>query len=309
MILNATFLLLQAVQAQPPQLPKSQVDELRIVAVEQTGKPPYEPDGRVYRLTGKSASRIKPGEVLIIKRPKEPRDIGLLRVVSVQADMVTAKLEVKGEAFPLKGDLVLPLASLEIPTIANENRHDRFPLRAGIPFPLTPSRLPNTPYGAKSGASLKDIPFPLTLLGIPSIPSNGGIQQARTLLPPSSAKSLEEIIAGWPATKSVTVAQPPTKTKIVEKKPFYFLSDSAELSEKGLEKLKQWTEDWGKKDVKWILAVPQSQLKFEKILAARMTALQNELYRLGIVDIGFMVIYEYIEEPYDVVYVGVERLL
>jgi hypothetical protein len=274
--------------------------------VEQTGNPPFEPDGRVYRLSGKSASRLKPGEILIIKRDKEPRDVGLLRVVSVQADTVTARLEVRGEAFPLKGDLALPLASLEIPIIANETSNDKFPLRANIPFPLAPLRLPYTPINARSGIPLKDVSFPMTLLGIPAIPYNGGIQQTKILPSPSHPKPLEEIIADWP-TKRITAVQPPAKPKIIEQNPFYFLTDSTELSEKGLEKLKQWTLEWGTRGVKWFLAVPQNQLKLEKILAARLTALQNELYRLGVVDIDFRVLYEYVEEPYDVVYVGVER--
>jgi hypothetical protein len=321
MILSALFLLPQIAQAAPHE---PQRDELRIIAVEQTGKPPFEPEGRVYRLTGKSVSRIKPGEILIIKRPKEPRDIGLLRVIAIQADTVTARLEVRGEAFPLKGDFALPLASLGIPGTVNDVREHRFPLRSNIPFPLTPPRLPrisnsSRDYG-KDVIPLKNIPFPLNLLGLPSMPRHRDIQQPKTFLPPSKPKPLEEILANWPVTvnslieiqppdksdNNLTEIQSPSKSEILERNPFYFLPDNAELSARGLEKLQQWTQDWDKKDVRWFLAVPQSHLKLEKLLLERLTALQNELNRLGIANIEFRVIYEYIDEPWDVIYVCVE---
>jgi len=101
MILSIAFILLsQTPQAQPP---RPRADDLRIVAVDQTGVPPYSPEGRIYRLAGGAASRISPGEILMIARPKEPRSLGLLRVTSVHPDSIAASLEVKGETFPLKG--------------------------------------------------------------------------------------------------------------------------------------------------------------------------------------------------------------
>jgi|GEM_PF-405920 len=319
MILAALFLLPQIVQTKPPQ---PQGDELRIIAVEQTGKPPFEPEGRIYRLAGKPVSRIRPGEILIIKRPKEPRDIGLLRVVAIQADTVTARLEVRGEAFPLKGDFALPLAALEIPGTVDVAGENKFPLRANIPFPLTPLRIPRISGNSRSdndAKPLREIPFPLNVLGLPSTPDHRDIQQQKALPPPSTPKSLEEILADWPVSldnlpapqpvsvvNNMPATETPEKSNILERNPFYFLPDNAELSARGLDKLEQWTQDWAKKDVRWFLAVHQSHLQFKKLLLERLTALQNELYRLGVQKIEFKVIYEYIDEPYDVIYVGVE---
>jgi len=317
MILSALFLLPQIVQAKPSE---PQGEELRIVAVEQTGKPPFVPEGRIYRLSGKPVSRIRPGEILIIKRPKEPRDIGLLRVVAIQADTLTAKLEVRGETFPLKGDFALPLGSLGIPGTVNVTAEDEFPLRSDIPFPLTPLRLPQISDKSRddnNAVPLKDIPFPLNLLGLPSAPDHRDIQQQRTFPPPSNPKSLEEILANWPVrvdnlpnlpagANNLPEINPPDKS-VLERNPFYFLPDDAGLSARGLEKLKQWAQDWGKKDVRWFLAVPQRHLQFEKLLLERLIALQNELNRLGVLKIEFRVMTEYIDEPYDAIYVGVER--
>jgi len=297
MILSAVFILLQAAQAQPP---RPQEDELRIVAVEQTGNPPYSPEGRIYRLAGSAVSRINPGEVLVIKRPKVSKDIGMMRVISVHPDSVAATLEVRGETFPLKGDYALPLSSLGIPGLRNEIRDDAYPL--------------------------KDIPFPLAPLGIPSVP-NKDTKAAKTVSPPLSPKSLEIIAALRAAEKEIanqsaqsaqsasqstnqsvnqSANQPAIRSKHVEQNPFYFLADSSALSPRGLERLKTWTQAWSRRGVVWFLAVPQKQLMFEELLVDRLTALQSELERLGVRNVQFRTDNRSIDEPYDVIYVGAE---
>ncbi|MDR1841434.1 MAG: hypothetical protein LBQ86_05865 [Holophagales bacterium] len=279
MLLSAAFFLLQALQPPPPAQQTQQTpqgDELRIVAVEQRGKPPYKPEeGRVYRLEGNALSRVNPGALLVVKRPGYYRDLGLLRVISIrEAVTALATLEVKGETFPLKGDIVLPLSSMGLPEIPAD------------------------------GAAIKDSPpFPLNPLAIPGIPVTD-INEAKDVQTPFSPRPLREIIAAQSADGYIRhfVNRP----KFLEQNPIYFFKDSAEVSQKGLENLESWIQAWGKTGLNYFLAVPHNQMLLEKITVERLARLKMELQRYGIADVGFRTNVMNNNTPYDAIYVGVE---
>jgi hypothetical protein len=279
MILSLAFLLLQAPKAQPPKTtPEPMGDDVRIVAVEQKGKPPYTPEeGRVYRLGG-ALSNVRAGDLLVIKRPGVAREIGLLRVNSVHGSVTAvATLEVHGETFPLKGDLAVPLPLRDIPEI---NPTETNALKLGIPIPLNP-------------------------LVIPSIPSNG-TEAVKIALQPSRPKALEEIALQTPLSPNQWTLRQPNMPKFMEQQPLYFLENSTEISPKGIEKLKEWTQAWGKTGLKYFLAVPQKQLHMEQLVVQRLAALQRALQNLGIASVEYRTDERNFPEPYDVIYVGVE---
>jgi len=152
--------------------------DIRIVAVEQVGRPPWTPrDGRVYRLGGEAISDIRLGEMLIVRRPGEVRDIGTLRVVSVHtehfaANSALAKLESKGETFPLKGDLVTKLASTDMPEI---KRIGVEPLKEGFRPALDPLVMPGFPGVARGSVG----PGPSVAVVAAPTASQGGQSSAK----------------------------------------------------------------------------------------------------------------------------------
>jgi len=111
----------------------------KVVAVDQTGRPPYTPEGRVYRIAGGDVSNLKPGDVLTLHRPKEERSIGTLRIISVQLASATARLDARGEAFPLIGDIALPLAAIGTPGLSVSPTKS---LKLGFHYPMQPVMLP-----------------------------------------------------------------------------------------------------------------------------------------------------------------------
>ncbi|MDR2562039.1 MAG: hypothetical protein LBC63_09750 [Holophagales bacterium] len=111
----------------------------KVIGVDQTGKPPYTPEGRVYRIAGGDVSWLKPGDVLTLHRPKEERSIGTLRIISVQLASATARLDAKGEAFPLIGDVALPLAAVGTPGVSVPPTKS---LKLGFHYPMQPVMLP-----------------------------------------------------------------------------------------------------------------------------------------------------------------------
>lgn len=80
---------------------------LRIVSVGRIGLPPYEQSDRIYRLEGPGCPVLRVGELLVLKREGERRDLGRLEVLSIHTDHAEAKLTTPGETFPLKGDLAV----------------------------------------------------------------------------------------------------------------------------------------------------------------------------------------------------------
>lgn len=85
---------------------------LQIVSVGRTGLPPYESSDRVYRLEGGGCATLRVGEVVVLKREGERRNLGRLEVLSVHLDHAQAKLLLAGETFPLKGDLAVRMELL-----------------------------------------------------------------------------------------------------------------------------------------------------------------------------------------------------
>lgn len=323
--LTAAFILLQTVSAQPSASSAPQSDELRIVSVEQTGKPPFTPEGRIYRLEGEPLSRIKPGEILILKRLKDDRVIGSLRVLTVQSGSATASLEVRGDTFPLKGDLAYPLGSLGIPDISSmEAKH----LKDDFAFPLNPPVIPPLPRpdigtvgqnitgkpsdsGARSTGNSSSPPQAAAKES--GVPLASQLLQESAIKPPDAPRTLDDIIASHIAEAEAAAQkdqddaeQAVALPKIVAQNPFYFLPESAELSLRGIEKLQQWVEEWGKKDVRYFLAVPEKHIKLQKLLVDRLAGLQRELSRLGVVSTGIRTDDRNLHEPFDTIYVCVE---
>ena len=80
---------------------------LLVASVGRTGLPPYEGTERVYRLEGSGCQTLRVGEVLVLQRQGERRNLGRLEILSVHLDHAQARLAVPGDTFPLKGDLVI----------------------------------------------------------------------------------------------------------------------------------------------------------------------------------------------------------
>ncbi len=85
---------------------------LQIVSVGRTGLPPYEGSQRVYRLEGNGCATLRVGEVVVLKREGELRNLGRLEITSVHLDHAQAKLLQTGDTFPLKGDLAVRMELL-----------------------------------------------------------------------------------------------------------------------------------------------------------------------------------------------------
>jgi hypothetical protein len=96
---------------------------------------------------------------------------------------------------------------------------------------------------------------------------------------------------------------------VIEQHPIYFLQDVSTISPRGLERLQEWVQTWGRNgnDVRYFLAVPQSHLRLQRILVVRLAELQRALTRLGITNIEFRDDKRNLPEPFDTIYVGVER--
>jgi len=277
MLAQLAYMLL-ALQA--PAAPQGQ-GGLRIVAVEQAGGPPYAPrEGRVYRLGGGSISDVRVGELLIVRRPGEVRDLGLLRVVSVHgenfaANSALAKLESRGETFPLKGDAADRLSPARVPPIGGLGAHG---LKGPPPPPLNPLLMPGVPaLGGAAGSA-----------------ADGSLGPG----PPSPAAAA--------APPAHTAPRPPGMPGLFERRPIYFLKGSAEVSPKGAAKLKEWVGAWGREGLTYFLAVPYDQMRMQRLTVDRLAALQGELGRHGVGSVELRSGEAGGPGPYDVVYVGAE---
>jgi hypothetical protein len=88
------------------------VPPLQVVSVNRVGLPPYENGDKVYRLEGEGCATLKVGEMLVLQRDGERRALGRLEVTAVHVDHADARLIVRGETFPLKGDLAVRTAPI-----------------------------------------------------------------------------------------------------------------------------------------------------------------------------------------------------
>jgi hypothetical protein len=320
--------------------PTADAGDIRIVAVEQAGGPPYAPrDGRVYRLGGDAISDVRLGEILIVRRPGELRDIGFLRVVSVHtenfaANSALAKLEFRGETFPLKGDLATKLAPASMPEIGKQGA--RAP-KDGLPPPLDPAVLPGLPGGGGRADGHRTEHTTAPHAALPTRPRGAQAPRGPRPAPKNAPKAApaaagqDSAAAGGPAggLMAADLVRPPSvprapagraaadAPRFLEQNPVYFERGSAEISPKGIEKLGEWAAAWGAYaaapdasgghgGLTYFLSVPQNQLRMQRLTADRLAALQAELRRLGVAAVELRYDERSSVGPFDVVYVGAE---
>lgn len=118
-------------------LPLAAGSAVRVVAVERLGWPPYEDDRRVYRLEGDEASRLRPGEVLLVSRPGDPRNLGRLKVAFLEKGRASAYLESRGSTYPLVGDLALSRRMEPVPAFPSAHPMPDLSLRSLPPPPAS----------------------------------------------------------------------------------------------------------------------------------------------------------------------------
>lgn len=116
-------------------LPLAAGSAVRVVAVERLGWPPYEDDRRIYRLEGDEASRLRPGEVLHLSRPGDPRNLGRLKVAFLEKGRASAYLESRGATYPLVGDLALSRRMEPVPALPSAHPLPDLSLRSLPPPP------------------------------------------------------------------------------------------------------------------------------------------------------------------------------
>jgi len=80
---------------------------LAVTGIVREGLPPYEDDARLYRLEGDGCD-LRPGQILLLVRPREPRPMGQLEVVRGGPAFALARVSRPGATFPMKGDLAVP---------------------------------------------------------------------------------------------------------------------------------------------------------------------------------------------------------
>jgi hypothetical protein len=88
---------------------------LHIASVERTGLPPYEDADRLYRVEGEGWERLKVGDRLRPTRPGDRRDVGRLQVVELREGHALARLQARGEAYPMRNDAVERLEARPLP--------------------------------------------------------------------------------------------------------------------------------------------------------------------------------------------------
>lgn len=211
---------------------------LQIVSVGRTGLPPYENSERVYRLEGSGCATLRVGEVVVLKREGERRNLGRLEVLSVHLDHAQAKLAQVGETFPLKGDLAVRMELLR-------------------PMPELPKGLETRPLPVQASLQPK-------------------------VLKASLVRSFGE--------------------GTTYREPIYFLKGDASLSPGAVAKLRTWAESWGLKN-QWTLECPQAPGTLSTLLQERVSALREELTRLGVAHLEVRAVPQEAAGRYDAIYV------
>jgi hypothetical protein len=236
MRLFLTFMLMTAgLQAAAP---------LAVVNAVREGQPPYEDSDRLYRVEGEGCDQLRPGRVLLLVRPHDPRLMGQLEVVKTAPGFALARIRQPGATYPLKGDEVIP----------------REPLRT---LPSLPS--PGGPLlAALSQPATLALPVPRDpLRSLPGLPSPG-----RALA----------LAVSQPAAPALPVPPP----AVAHREPIFFLPEQAILTPAARSKLKAWVAAWGRAG-RWVLALPPAEPS--PLDQARITALREELNRLGVAKI------------------------
>jgi hypothetical protein len=172
-----------------PTLPLRALPPLAVAQVVREGQPPYEDDERRYRLEGDGCGQLHQGQMVLLVRPGAARLVGQLEVVAVHPDYALARLRRSGAGFPMKGDLAVPLETLQplpgLPTVGQ-------PL-APSPGLSAPPAAPALPVPALGGAHLEPIFF---------------LPEATTLTPGAQAK-LKAWVKAWGRAGRWMVALPP----------------------------------------------------------------------------------------------------
>lgn len=180
-VLLSLCLLAALAPADPP---------LRVTSVVRAGLPPYEDAARLYRLEGAACRDLKPGAILRLQRPVEPRSLGELEVLSVAPDHALARLYRPGATFPLRGDQAIPRGPLApLPALPGPES------LAALASPAPPARLAAT------------APPPLAVAPLRREPIYFFLNQA-TLTPAGQAK-LAAWVAAWGSTGTWVLAWAP----------------------------------------------------------------------------------------------------
>jgi hypothetical protein len=266
---------------------------LLVVSVDRPGLPPYEGNGRVYRLEGPECLTLRVGEVLGLRRQGESRGLGRLKILAVHPDHAEAHLSEAGETFPLKGDLAIrkePLHSL--PAMATASPR---PLPAkDVLQPMHPR--PADPWLTPDAEALppKEAPV-IRTEPLPSLPT-------MAMIP---LRSLPETNALRPAILACVFPQAvppkPSGRGSAHRAPIYFIKEDASLSPGAQVKLKLWVSIWGAGG-RWSLECPKG---VDTVSSLRLSALRSELQRLGVPVLG-LDIRSLCQDPgarYDAIYV------
>jgi len=116
---------------------------LHIIGVERQGLPPYDQEGRIYRLDGGQDRGLRVGGRLVVKHPGDIHALGHLWVTVVQAHQAETRFEPNASAYPMKGDLALvevlrwmpsalPLEEARLPLLEPPRSAPEAPPREGV---------------------------------------------------------------------------------------------------------------------------------------------------------------------------------
>jgi hypothetical protein len=181
-------------------LPLAAGPAIRVVAVERIGPPPFEDDRRVYRLEGENAAQLKPGEVLQLSRPGDPRDPGRLKVAFLEPGRASAYLESRGATYPLVGDLALSRRMQPVPALPSiHNLPDLSvrPPRLSAP----PAASEATPPAALPSSPAEVVPVPPRRESIYFLEGDGSLS-------PKGRDKLQAAVRAWGAEGRWVIALP-----------------------------------------------------------------------------------------------------
>lgn len=234
-------------------LPLAAAPALRLVAVERRGLPPFEDDRRVYRLEGEEASRLRPGEVVQLVRPGDPRDPGRLKVSGFEGGRASATLERRGVTYPLIGDEALVRRVAQVPALPASRTLPDLSVRSpkAVPPPEPPPK-----------------PTPAAHAPAPAVHA----------APVAHAKPAPEAHA-VPAHPAPVHATPVPHAAPATRASIYFLEGDGSLSPKGREKVVAAVHAGS--GGAWILGVPGDLVLPEKVRQARIQAVRRALSGAG----------------------------